>query len=1008
MPIRGENVGTAYVRILADGRELSKSIRDELEDTDDIFEEKGEDDTKAYAKGRNKQMKRERPQAQDDIELLFRLESDRIQRLTNEMGTEFFKGLERSIIKQNGRALGEHIINDMRKGFVSGGGYKQWGVDLKGLFDRMPQYVASANAKIEREQATLQKSEASRIREREKLFADSTERATEAYHRLSKGIKNDGEKIGQSIDRTVDHIKELKGQLEHIDSFGDKERKEINKTLRDMEQGLDRMTPRFRQFNGSLDRTVPLIARAFGKGSRNDFLNITGSMVGTLSRLTFLIPKLGESFFGLAKGIKAGQTPLAAIRGAFGGGAAAGKAFLSSMAAVSVAIPIVVAVVGTLISVVSLLAGTLTALASTISFALVGGLAAVAGTLAPIAAGVGVLAAAIAGMSDSQKRAVKEGIKPMVAGFKELGTAAANSIFGGKGNKQLEATARQFEETIKNMSKALTSSNMKQLVEGIGAAIGNVGNQWAASLNSPGFKKWLTAMSKTLPDQLEALGRIGTNTFAGIGGTLLAAQPIISAFLGWLERITQQWRTFTGSSEGQAKMLKFFADAKESARSLGDFLRETGGLLKDLLFNATGKDVGDSLFESMADAIARFRKSIANGDLERWFKDSKKFAQNLGDALVGLGKLLDSLDSAANRAFASDAFKVAAVTFEVLGESISVVTSILKLLIFPLTSVIDIFKYGWKGAVASVLDATANLLEALGGLGGLLGKVIPGLGGLADKAKNAGKDLHQMADEMRGVNEQEVKPKVDDKEIRDATDKGNDLFDLLTKGIPGAKEALAKVNKKQIDEAKEGLQQLLDFIKAPFPEIKPKVDNKPTKAATLEMLKLKREVMETAGLSTKGITIKINKAQAEAAKEASKDLLKVLRDIFSLKSKTINIVTNYKTKGSSPGGTGPTPTASGGIFGMAKAMASGGFANFAQNRLIGESGREAVVPLDRPLGQVDPAVRALSAFAQGKFGNTSNSTSKTIDASGWIIQTPTTDPTAVANEAINALIAKIV
>lgn len=55
--------------------------------------------------------------------------------------------------------------------------------------------------------------------------------------------------------------------------------------------------------------------------------------------------------------------------------------------------------------------------------------------------------------------------------------------------------------------------------------------------------------------------------------------------------------------------------------------------------------------------------------------------------------------------------------------------------------------------------------------------------------------------------------------------------------------------------------------------------------------------------------------------------------------------------------------------------ATGGVFNGAQARVIGEAGAEAVVPLNRPLSQVDPAVRELSAFAQGlKFKGSGSST----------------------------------
>ena len=48
------------------------------------------------------------------------------------------------------------------------------------------------------------------------------------------------------------------------------------------------------------------------------------------------------------------------------------------------------------------------------------------------------------------------------------------------------------------------------------------------------------------------------------------------------------------------------------------------------------------------------------------------------------------------------------------------------------------------------------------------------------------------------------------------------------------------------------------------------------------------------------------------------------------------------------------------------AAASGYMTNGPAVKLIGEAGPEAVVPLRRPLSQVDPSVRALSAYAQGK------------------------------------------
>lgn len=66
-----------------------------------------------------------------------------------------------------------------------------------------------------------------------------------------------------------------------------------------------------------------------------------------------------------------------------------------------------------------------------------------------------------------------------------------------------------------------------------------------------------------------------------------------------------------------------------------------------------------------------------------------------------------------------------------------------------------------------------------------------------------------------------------------------------------------------------------------------------------------------------------------------------------------SVHTEYTVSGT--GGGGPN----------AEMQASGGMFNGARQVTMGEAGPEAIVPLRRPLSQVDPSVRALSAFAQG-------------------------------------------
>ena len=88
--------------------------------------------------------------------------------------------------------------------------------------------------------------------------------------------------------------------------------------------------------------------------------------------------------------------------------------------------------------------------------------------------------------------------------------------------------------------------------------------------------------------------------------------------------------------------------------------------------------------------------------------------------------------------------------------------------------------------------------------------------------------------------------------------------------------------------------------------------------------------------------------------------------------------------------------------------AEGGLVFGPRFGLVGEAGPEAIVPLARPLHLVDPAVRELSAIAQGLHPMASGGVvtpRPTIDASGWMIMSPTKDPSAVAAEVVNRLVA---
>lgn len=99
---------------------------------------------------------------------------------------------------------------------------------------------------------------------------------------------------------------------------------------------------------------------------------------------------------------------------------------------------------------------------------------------------------------------------------------------------------------------------------------------------------------------------------------------------------------------------------------------------------------------------------------------------------------------------------------------------------------------------------------------------------------------------------------------------------------------------------------------------------------------------------------------------------------------------------------------SGSRSGNGSGFAAGGIAAYAAHRLTGEAGREAIVPLQRPLAAVDPSVRTLAAFAQGKLGQMGmggGGKSVTFAEGAIIVQTVSPDGRLIAEAVVDRIAA---
>jgi hypothetical protein len=128
------------------------------------------------------------------------------------------------------------------------------------------------------------------------------------------------------------------------------------------------------------------------------------------------------------------------------------------------------------------------------------------------------------------------------------------------------------------------------------------------------------------------------------------------------------------------------------------------------------------------------------------------------------------------------------------------------------------------------------------------------------------------------------------------------------------------------------------------------------------------------------------------AKQRVNDLKQLINSVKS-KSVVVTATTRYVNEGKLPNGGRGT--------GGGSTFAAGTIANGPTPGIFGEAGREALVPLDRPLSLVDPSVRALSAFAQGLGGNNT----PTIAPGAIVVHTAVADPTLVASSVLDRIAA---
>lgn len=756
--IRGENIGTAYVRIIADGTGLDRSIRDEMEDVD--WDSMGRKGSQEFQKGwADEQQKAPGFNRLRDsvVEPLIRGKWLSEEFFGSKNWTTFRNDLHEHFGEEGDRA-GENLERRMFEGMDFDG--------LSRVLDNLTPELVKATKDLDRERLKVERDMLDEAFSMNKQFNDDVlkdrldadkkwdlhlqagrqaeqqwlDTLNDAYklnaernrqvslqvqkstkdfrsltfeiERMEKGMRTEG---GRDRGELINDLYALRGNMDRLGTST----VETNARFEDYDRRLALMHPTLNKFRRATDGLAASVGKSFGKGSRNDFINFIGSVAGGTARLLNVLPNLWEGISNVGR--------RAALAGRQGGPLSAMRSVLLDLGGVALKVGAgfagAFAFVGPLLSLLSQLAGVVIALAGNMSFALVGALGALGGSLLPVAAAVGGL---ILGFKSLDGEAAKAA-KGVVNEFKGLGDAVAEGLTMNRegideGHHHVVHSFEQMMGTIRGMVSRLdplmtkVGRGMSDAIDIFIDRISGAQGPWDKFIKSmqgdEGTLGWLGSRARNV-------GRIVTESFGGLLGMFRALQPITTSFLQWLRDLTVRFNDWINKASGQNAVKRFMEDAKESVIDLGDFLGSTWDLLRTFL--DAGKDTGDSFFASMSDTIDEWVTKLRNNPeiLRNFFSDVEHFGNVLGGLLTSVGHLFDALDNEFSRGFSTGALELVAGIIGGLANALRTVADILgisegKFLSFA----------GQASAAALVLPMFGNKLSAIGDrTTGLVGKL---------------------------------------------------------------------------------------------------------------------------------------------------------------------------------------------------------------------------------------------------------------------------------------------
>lgn len=385
------------------------------------------------------------------------------------------------------------------------------------------------------------------------------------------------------------------------------------------------------------------------KGSRNNFLNIIGSMAQGLEnafgkglRETFAV--LGSSIAGFGRTIAQAGAPLEGLGnaldrfglaiGRLGGGGIDG--LIIQIVALVTAFEAMLVIAGTAAAGISLLVGALTALTVAVGGGLLGFVTALGPAMLALAAGTGAASFAIAGMNRAQKRA----LAPLKEWVKEIQGIANEALFDDIGKQ------------VRGLADALSTS-LNPLIERSAGVLREFVDGFVASIQGGGFANVMGILSAQLPNLLRNTLSIVSNLATGLTGIFAGAAPGANRLFEAINRVTGSFAEWFTSTEGMAQVNRFMGDAIPILNTLWDIAKQVGNTLRILW--EEGASGGKQLLDSVSSILTQFTAWLGSTEgraaLTQWFNDAVIAGRQLGNAVRAVVDLFNALDTQQTRDF---------------------------------------------------------------------------------------------------------------------------------------------------------------------------------------------------------------------------------------------------------------------------------------------------------------------------------------------------------------------